>query len=208
MIALRLPVVLSSLLFVACDGQPSVPASDVRPTSEPRPAAESPASTERPAAAPGTETPTTDPLPPGPPVGADGGDAAGIRPAPGAEPNPSSGAAKKRPKTNGGDPRTDDPPPSSPGDEDVPGPPGGGIPSGMKVADPAIKAKVQAKYGPHCRAERVCRDMLGIDCNAAADGPYFYVSLETFDELAKCGGACMMGDCKNCPPKNWDCPTY
>ena len=78
----------------------------------------------------------------------------------------------------------------------------------MKIADPAIVAKVKDKYGKRCRPERVCRHMLGIDCDAAVDGPYYYVDLDTFSELAICGGACMRGDCRNCPPKDWDCPTY
>ena len=51
-----------------------------------------------------------------------------------------------------------------------------------------------------------CNGMLGLDYNAAVDGPYNYVALPTFKTIAKCGGYCMAKDCSNiCPPDSWTC---
>jgi hypothetical protein len=73
-------------------------------------------------------------------------------------------------------------------------------------------AKIKKRFGEECRLERTCGALWGIDCNAAADGPYHYVRVTpgAFEEIATCGGACMGGRCTNCPPKNegWTCPTY
>lgn len=59
--------------------------------------------------------------------------------------------------------------------------------------------------GDICQLDKVCNNLVGIDCNAAGDGPYFYVKKETGKIISKCGGYCMSGKCKNCPPKEWTC---
>lgn len=60
-------------------------------------------------------------------------------------------------------------------------------------------------YSPFtCRLHDHCGNLIGIDCNSAADGPYNYVSLWTGRTLSYCGGACMSG-CQNCPPAEWTC---
>lgn len=63
------------------------------------------------------------------------------------------------------------------------------------------------KYGLNCRIERTCDELVGIDCDAAADGPYYYINKNTGDIISKCGGYCM-SECTNCPPKEWKCDTY
>jgi hypothetical protein len=71
---------------------------------------------------------------------------------------------------------------------------------------------IQKRFGQRCHLERTCGALWGIDCEAAVDGPYFYVRprADGFQEITVCGGACMGGRCKNCPPKNegWTCDTY
>ena len=59
--------------------------------------------------------------------------------------------------------------------------------------------------GPRCAVERICGPLVGVDCQAAADGPYYYVERDSGQVLAACGGACQMGDCENCPPSRWTC---
>jgi len=67
---------------------------------------------------------------------------------------------------------------------------------------------VPFKYGVNCRIESYCNNLVGIDCNAAVDGPYYYVNKESGDIVARCGGYCMGQDCTNCPPKEWTCKRY
>lgn len=72
--------------------------------------------------------------------------------------------------------------------------------------DPALDARIKEKHGQSCSFARACGDdLLGIDCNAAADGPYYYVRRDDLEIIAKCGGHCMTGKCTNCPPKEWTC---
>ena len=88
-------------------------------------------------------------------------------------------------------PATDDPQPAKPGD--VP---------------PELAEKIKRQFGEKCRLERTCGDLLGIDCDAAVDGPYYYVRRESLEIVSRCGGYCMSGTCTDCPPKAWTCPTY
>lgn len=73
-------------------------------------------------------------------------------------------------------------------------------------------AAIKARFGQECRLERTCGPLWGVDCDAAADGPYYYVRVKptALEVITTCGGACMGGRCTNCPPKNegWTCPTY
>jgi hypothetical protein len=88
-------------------------------------------------------------------------------------------------------PGTDDPQPAKPGD--VP---------------PELAEKIKRQFGEKCRLERTCGDLLGIDCDAAVDGPYYYVRRDSLEVVSRCGGYCMSGTCTDCPPKAWTCPTY
>ncbi|MEZ4384795.1 MAG: hypothetical protein R3A79_25925 [Nannocystaceae bacterium] len=76
--------------------------------------------------------------------------------------------------------------------------------------DPALDARIKEKHGQSCRFARACGEaLIGVDCNAAADGPYYYLRRADLEIVATCGGACMAGDCKACPPKEWTCgPDY
>jgi|SRR3990167_4325371 len=62
--------------------------------------------------------------------------------------------------------------------------------------------------GGNCSIERTCDELVGVDCGSAYDGPYFYVEKVTGKIISRCGGYCMTGKCKNCPPKEWKCDTY
>ena len=75
-------------------------------------------------------------------------------------------------------------------------------------ADPELERRVKEKFGDTCRLERSCGDLLGVDCKAAVDGPYYYAQRDDLKTVATCGGACMSGRCVDCPPKAWTCPTY
>jgi hypothetical protein len=65
--------------------------------------------------------------------------------------------------------------------------------------------RIKEAFGEACKAEKTCGALLGIDCNAAVDGPYYYVKAGTLEVVARCGGFCMGGGCTNCPPKEWTC---
>jgi hypothetical protein len=67
---------------------------------------------------------------------------------------------------------------------------------------------VPFKYGVDCKIESVCNNLVGVDCNSAADGPYYYIKRDTGELVARCGGYCDGRDCTNCPPKEWTCKRY
>lgn len=81
-------------------------------------------------------------------------------------------------------------------------------PTGAASIDAATAAKIQSKFGSKCVFERACGGLWGIDCDAAVDGPYYYVKATTLEKVSDCGGFCMGGRCTNCPPKEWTCATY
>ncbi len=103
-----------------------------------------------------------------------------------------------------------DPPPGDSGT--FAKPPGADAPAPSNPepsSDPELDRRVKEKFGQQCRFDRACADLVGVDCNSAADGPYYYANRETLEAVSTCGGACMAGGCKDeCPPKAWTCPTY
>ena len=126
-----------------------------------------------------TTTPTTAPAPTTP------------EPTPAATPEPTP-----EPADEGGDfahPKNVDPPPPTPA---------------QPPPDPALAARVKEKFGERCKLERSCGDLLGVDCGAALDGPYYYAQRSDLKTVSTCGGACMGGRCTDCPPKAWTCATY
>ncbi|MBL9104192.1 MAG: hypothetical protein JNL82_24815 [Myxococcales bacterium] len=74
--------------------------------------------------------------------------------------------------------------------------------------DPELAARIKERFGERCRYERACGELVGVDCDAAVDGPYYYVTRADLKTVSTCGGACMGGRCTDCPPKAWTCPTY
>ena len=74
-------------------------------------------------------------------------------------------------------------------------------------ADPERDKRIQETFGERCKFERECGDMIGVDCGAAVDGPYYYAKKDTLEKISTCGGACR-GGCTDCPPKGWSCETY
>ena len=129
-----------------------------------------------------------------------------------------SGPPPSAPPAQSG-PTPDVPPPAEPAPADEPENDAGGfaspelgepspepeVPAAMK--DPALIARVKQRFGDSCRPERSCGGLLGVDCNAAVDGPYYYVEHADLKVVSTCGGACMRG-CTDCPPKAWACATY
>jgi hypothetical protein len=75
-------------------------------------------------------------------------------------------------------------------------------------ATDARDARIRARLGNACRLERACGALWGIDCEAAIDGPYYYVKAETLERVSACGGFCRGAECTSCPPSEWACPTY
>jgi hypothetical protein len=84
--------------------------------------------------------------------------------------------------------------------------PSGPAPSPAPPADPELDAKIKQRFGERCRHERSCGELLGIDCQSAVDGPYYYTQRD-LTVVSTCGGACRLG-CTDCPPKAWTCKTY
>ncbi|MCP3139995.1 hypothetical protein [Pyxidicoccus xibeiensis] len=62
-----------------------------------------------------------------------------------------------------------------------------------------------------CEVQATCGGLVGVDCDSAADGPYYYVEASSGRILEYCGGACMGGSspdsplCRNCPAIGWTC---
>lgn len=73
---------------------------------------------------------------------------------------------------------------------------------------PTSTAVNPLNYGDDCQIDQECGNLVGIDCNSAADGPYLYVNKNTEIIVEYCGGYCMGNDpevCQNCPPLEWNC---
>jgi hypothetical protein len=54
-----------------------------------------------------------------------------------------------------------------------------------------LDAYVRAHY-PGCKGPEVCGDLAYVDCNAAADGPAYYLRKRDGTEISACGGRCMI----------------
>ena len=81
-------------------------------------------------------------------------------------------------------------------------------PAEEPAADPELDKRIKETFGERCKLVRECGDMLGIDCVSAADGPYYFVKKGSLEKISTCGGACMGGNCTNCPPEGWTCEQY
>lgn len=73
---------------------------------------------------------------------------------------------------------------------------------------PELAARIKQQFGERCRHERACGDLIGVDCESAVDGPYYYVRRDSLEIVSRCGGFCRGNDCTECPPKGWTCATY
>jgi hypothetical protein len=69
--------------------------------------------------------------------------------------------------------------------------------------DAPFVMKVKEKW-PNCDVDRVCGNLVYLDCGSAMDGPAYYINGKTFEVLSTCGGVCMNPDepC-DCPPAAW-----
>ncbi len=62
-----------------------------------------------------------------------------------------------------------------------------------------------------CEVDARCGELVGVNCGAEVDGPYYYVEAFSGRILEYCGGACMAGPrpdspyCRNCPAVGWTC---
>jgi hypothetical protein len=78
-------------------------------------------------------------------------------------------------------------------------------PRPLTAEELALMERLGLARGPTaCKVADSCGDLIYIDCNAAADGPAFYIDRKAAQLLSTCGGACMAG-CKDCPPSAWTC---
>lgn len=68
----------------------------------------------------------------------------------------------------------------------------------------SLNPAIQRHFGDHCRVQRVCKDMVGVDCMVQADGTYLYLNWETGRILSMCG--IFQGNrYRSCRPRAWDC---
>jgi hypothetical protein len=61
------------------------------------------------------------------------------------------------------------------------------------------------KLAKSCAKVRYCGGIGYADCGAELDGPAYYFERRSGRVLAYCGGSCMSGECRNCPPRAWSC---
>jgi hypothetical protein len=80
-------------------------------------------------------------------------------------------------------------------------------PSASATPEETRAAAIKGRFGTSCRLTRECAGLWGIDCDAAIDGPYYYVEAQTLKVVARCGGYCDGATCTNCPPRTWTCAT-
>lgn len=81
------------------------------------------------------------------------------------------------------------------------------------IPDNNISSINPKDYGRSCKVhDLTCDGVVGIDCDSAADGPYYYVDEKTGEILSSCGGACRTSDeeqieiCETkCPAEEWNC---
>lgn len=117
-------------------------------------------------------------------------------------------------------------PPPAPNDAPGPAAPAGEDDGGAGFADPAqpaetpaqpppatdvppaLAAKIREQFGERCSYERACGELIGVDCQSAVDGPYYYVRRDSLEVVSRCGGYCRGNPCTECPPKGWTCATY
>jgi hypothetical protein len=79
--------------------------------------------------------------------------------------------------------------------------------SAVTPPEEARAAAIRGRFGNSCRLARECAGMWGIDCDAAVDGPFYYVEAQTLKVVARCGGYCDGARCTECPPRTWTCAT-
>jgi hypothetical protein len=77
---------------------------------------------------------------------------------------------------------------------------------GYPSAEQVLALEVIEKFGGECRVERTCGQLLGVDCESALDGPYYFVEKSDLKVISICGGYCMGRECTGCPPREWTCP--
>jgi hypothetical protein len=82
---------------------------------------------------------------------------------------------------------------------------GGRSSAGLEDQSMGLATQIKNTFGDNCSLHKECGALLGIDCQSAADGPYYYVKKDTLEVVARCGGFCMGGHCTNCPPAGWTC---
>lgn len=78
-----------------------------------------------------------------------------------------------------------------------------------RIADPhdehALKLNIKDRFGDGCELSETCGELIGVDCDSAADGPYYYVQKMSGRIISTCGGFCWSGNCRGCPPRAWKC---
>ncbi len=65
------------------------------------------------------------------------------------------------------------------------------------------------KYGQNCRIEKVCFNLIGVDCGSSTDGPYYYIDRRNEEIISSCGGERRISNIQQkCPPEEWMCKVY
>jgi len=80
-------------------------------------------------------------------------------------------------------------------------------PSASATPEETRDAAIKKRFGSSCRLAAECGGTWGIDCDAAVDGPYYYVEAPSLNVVARCGGYCDGARCTSCPPRTWTCAT-
>lgn len=59
------------------------------------------------------------------------------------------------------------------------------------------------RFGSTCKIINQCHDIVGVDCGALSNKPYYYVNRFTGNIVAVCGGYAT--NLSQCPPAAWTC---
>lgn len=66
------------------------------------------------------------------------------------------------------------------------------------------EAAIKRKFGDNCKITDSCADMVYVDCNAAADGPAYFLD-KNLETIGTSGGFCMSGQCSGAPAEWTEC---
>src|SRR5687768_11339772 len=76
------------------------------------------------------------------------------------------------------------------------------IPGDLPSPDTEIGGRAS---GARCTRPKYCGPIGFVDCGSQTDGPAYYFERSSGKVIAACGGFCMSGDCRDCPPPSWTC---
>ncbi len=79
-----------------------------------------------------------------------------------------------------------------------------------RLPDGTVRTLDLTRLPGRCVVDATCGGLVGVDCDSAVDGPYYYVEAFSGRIVEYCGGACMAPSrdspfCRSCPPAGWTC---